>query len=79
MLRAARYIDFGMTDEPGKRAADEGAGVTRGGNVGIAQHGVTETAQTAVVAGLCLGENRHELDRRTELAGGSKTCRRINK
>jgi exonuclease SbcC len=53
--------NLGMAHEPRQRAGHESAGMARGGNVGIVEHGVAEAAQDTRGGRLGLGEQGHEL------------------
>ena len=57
MLGAAGDIDLRVADKARQGAADEGARMAGGRNVGIVQHGVAVAAQAAVVAGLGLRQH----------------------
>ena len=60
MLGAAGDVDLGVPDQSRERPADEGTRVTRGGDVGIVQHGMAVTTQPPVVARLGLAEQTNE-------------------
>src|SRR5882724_11850411 len=57
MLSTARDVDGVGPCEPTDQPAHGGAGVTRGVDVGILEHGVTKTANEAIRRGLGLGKD----------------------
>jgi len=60
MLGTTRDIDLGVPNQSRERPADEGARVTRGGDVRIVEHGMAVTAQPPVVAGFRFAEQSNE-------------------
>src|SRR6202790_3776150 len=57
MLGAARNLDGSGPGETSDQAADSGASVPGGADVGIVQHGVTKSAHATVGRRFRLGEN----------------------
>src|ERR1700732_3094799 len=65
MLRTSGNIDGTSPGEAADQAADSGAGMSGGADVGVIQHGVTKSAHAAVRRCFRLGENIHQTALRT--------------
>ena len=61
VLSAAGDVNLGVSYESCKRAAHKGPRVAGRRNIGIVEHSVAVTAQSAVMAGLRLGKHNEPL------------------